>query len=572
MLNRQPYLHLAAAIIALLLSACNRDEVIPAGALPEIVLSADDATYTTITDSEIVIAPLFRYLDGGSVEWLLEGEVYATGPTLRFSSEQTGTFYFTVSATNDAGTSTADIRINVIDRSLPFIAMRVPQGGFAVQTGTPITFSPELYNSSDPDYRIVWSVDGNQVSTERTFTFTPAGTGTYHITVEATNAQGSASLAFAVNASADASRRLYFPGLTYRYPSTTRYVFPGRSVCLWVIAEGFTPTKYKWTVGNTVVDSATGPMLTFTPQIPGSYSVNVTTPEGATATATVVCVDYDEASRLRQGNGTSPRLTVYEYTPAPGQFINEGTQAQIADADAAARWASERLASAQVVSLGAFGGCLVAGFDRSIPVNTGGDYDFAITGNQFDNPQGASCEPGVVWVMQDVNGNGLPDDQWYELSGSEWQPTDGPASYAVTYYKPVAPRLPVLWSDSRDEEGEVDYLPSHSQDSYYPAWFPASSYTLRGRLLPTRHEKDPDTGFWANLPYGWGYVDNTGSDQLPDGSATGFRISNAVLPDGSPVALTYIDFIMIQSAVLGQSGHLGEISTEVTAITLPSPK
>ena len=40
---------------------------------------------------------------------------------------------------------------------------------------------------------------------------------------------------------------------------------------------------------------------------------------------------------------------------------------------------------------------------------------FAIQGNAFDS----SNEPGIVWVMQDVNGNGLPDDEWYELRGSE---------------------------------------------------------------------------------------------------------------------------------------------------------
>ena len=567
--------HLSLVILTLLaalLSGCNKDEVIPAAALPEIVLSSDDGTYSTFVDSEIVIAPLFRNLNGGSVEWLLDGEVYACGAELRFISDRIGSYYFTVSVTNTAGTSTADIRVNVIDRSLPFIAMRVPQGGFSVQTGTPVTFSPELYNSSGPDYRIVWSVDGKEMSDERDFTFTPHESAVYHISVEATNSQGSALLEFTVSASADGSRRLRFPGLTYRYPSTTRYIFPGMPVCLWVEAEGFTPENYKWTVDNTVVGSADGPMLTFTPDLPGSHTVTVSTDDGMTATVTVVCVDCDEASRFRPGSGGASRLTVYEYTPAPGQFINDGSMSGIADPDAAARWALERLEMGQTVSLGSFGGCLVAGFDRSIPVNIGGDYDFAIAGNQFDNPQGSSCEPGVVWVMQDVNGNGLPDDVWYELRGSEWQPADGPASFSVTYYQPVAPRLPVLWSDSRGTDGQVDYLPAHTQDSNYPAWLSVNSYTLRGRLLPTRHEQDPVTGFWSNLPFDWGYVDNTGSDQLPGGSATGFRISDAVLPDGSPAALTYIDFIMIQSAVLGQSGLLGEISTEVTSITLPASK
>lgn len=61
-----------------------------------------------------------------------------------------------------------------------------------------------------------------------------------------------------------------------------------------------------------------------------------------------------------------------------------------------------------------FRGYIIVGFDHSIP-NSGNQYDFCVQGNAFDG----SSEPGIVWVMQDINGNGLPDDEWYELKGSE---------------------------------------------------------------------------------------------------------------------------------------------------------
>ena len=38
-------------------------------------------------------------------------------------------------------------------------------------------------------------------------------------------------------------------------------------------------------------------------------------------------------------------------------------------------------------------------------MNDGG-YEFSVAGNQIDT----SNEPGIVWVMQDVNGNGIPDE------------------------------------------------------------------------------------------------------------------------------------------------------------------
>ena len=99
---------------------------------------------------------------------------------------------------------------------------------------------------------------------------------------------------------------------------------------------------------------------------------------------------------------------VYDYTPAPGQFINElktggfdGTQTTM---EAAIAYAEKRLAQENWVSLGGFGGYIVVGFDHSI--DNSGDYDLAILGNSFSG----SSEPGIVWVMQDENGNGLPDD------------------------------------------------------------------------------------------------------------------------------------------------------------------
>lgn len=61
-----------------------------------------------------------------------------------------------------------------------------------------------------------------------------------------------------------------------------------------------------------------------------------------------------------------------------------------------------------------------------------------------------------------------------------------------------------------------------------------------------------------------------GSDRLKgndseDGSGqrNGFKIANAIYPDGSPVDLQYVDFIKVQVGVNAKSGWLGEISTEV---------
>ena len=71
------------------------------------------------------------------------------------------------------------------------------------------------------------------------------------------------------------------------------------------------------------------------------------------------------------------------------------------------------------------------GFDHSIDNSSSGykgGYNFSITGNAFKG----SSDPGIVYVMQDTNGNTLPDDEWYELKGSEYGKEETVQEYAVT--------------------------------------------------------------------------------------------------------------------------------------------
>lgn len=261
---------------------------------------------------------------------------------------------------------------------------------------------------------------------------------------------------------------------------------------------------------------------------------------------------------------------VCDYTPAPGQFINEkqtgGMASDILAMEDACRWAQERLDNRLFVSLGGFGGYIVVGFDHSI-LSSNGDYDFAVAGNAFLSENGASNEPGIVYVMQDTNGNGLPDDTWYELRGSEYDSQNTIKNYSVTYYRPTTLNSIVEWTDNLGNSGCIDYLSAyHKQESYYPTWIVEDSYTLSGTCLEPRNVRNPMTGLWSNNEYAWGYADNVGADNTAIGDlkqCNCFRISDAVDAYGVSARLEYIDFIKVQTGVNSKSGLLGEISTEV---------
>ena len=284
-------------------------------------------------------------------------------------------------------------------------------------------------------------------------------------------------------------------------------------------------------------------------------------------TLRVTCYER-ESERVITTTGQPASNRVLEFLPAPGQFVNETGMAGYTGQksfEEARLYAENRLKKGEFVSLGNFGGYVILAFDHS--VENKGKYDFSIPGNQFEG----SNEPGVVWVMQDVNGNGKPDDEWYELRGSETGGEWTVQEYAVTYYRPAGPRQGVKWTDNLGRSGQVAYLGQfHAQDYYYPLWLEEESHTYYGTGLRQNTTQTPG-GDWSNNSFEWGYVDNAGSDNLESSSKTGktwFKISNAMTPDGQPAGLRYIDFIKVQSAINGSAGGLGELSTEVAGMAV----
>ena len=171
-----------------------------------------------------------------------------------------------------------------------------------------------------------------------------------------------------------------------------------------------------------------------------------------------------------------------------------------------------------------------------------------------------------MWVMQDENQNGEPDDTWYELAGSETGKEETIQNYAVTYYRPTEAKSAVVWSDNLGQSGEIRYLGGrHVGDSYFPQWIEGESYTLTGTRLQAYNHHDGVN--WVNPHYDWGYADNESPvDYLSTSKSNRFDISNAIDAEGNAKHLEYINFVKVQCAVNAVSGSLGEISTEICGV------
>ena len=237
---------------------------------------------------------------------------------------------------------------------------------------------------------------------------------------------------------------------------------------------------------------------------------------------------------------------VYEYVPAPGQFVNELPKYEAGDDAAVMCRKCEQAISNNaggLISLGGWGGYVTFGFDHSVENKEG--KDIQILGNAFfqsGSTEFGSSEPGIVLVSRDDNKNGEPDDEWYELKGCLYDDPQTVHHHSRTYLRAA---------DTIQNE--------FHQHPYYPQWITADELTFNGALLPSQTQKVNGQNVQRILDYG--YADNKPNSDI---EGTSFDISWAVDADGKSISLPCIDFVRIYTAVDETFPQTGELSTELS--------
>ncbi len=551
---------LISAVVAF--TACNIDEEYFA---PEIILDSETGIYTVKYGREVVVAPQYEHAEDATYCWTMDGEVISTSPSLSFMREDVGEYFITITVSTEYGTDTEEIRVDVVDLEVPTVSI-AGNKKMTVTVGTEVRLKATVRETSLPT-KFAWTVNKVLAGNDYDYTFVAKKVGTYQIEATAKNEDGSHSDMVEVEV-LDASDIPF----TWDFEKYTYHTVVGRKLLIKPLQSTREHNvEYVWSVDE--IEGLTGEdsRFVFVANKTGVYHITgvATKVEGdnnVSITRSFVVTVYDEKEFYRPKSAASQAdwNKVFEYTPAPGQFINElktgGFDASHISSEAAVAYAECRLENSNWISLGGFGGYVIVGFDHSI--SNSRSYDFGVIGNAFDG----SSEPGVVWVMQDENGNGFPDDTWYELAGSENGKYETYRDYAVTYYRPTGAGMPVQWTDNYGNTGEVDYLEQfHDQDYYYPLWIGTDSYTLTGTRLEARNYDQSGNGtYWVNPHYDWGYADNfSPTDFNSSDKANLFKISNAIDFEGNPVNMSHIDFVKVQCALNAKSGWLGEISTEV---------
>ena len=436
-----------------------------------------------------------------------------------------------------------------VDGPLPVITWVMSSGRFTIQTGESIQLVPDIENLDETSV-YVWTYEGEVIGHENYYTFTSNEPGIYYIQLTVNNRYGKVS--DEVKITVEEAENVELPEI----PENTEWQFPWTEIN---VALGRTIKVKAYMTGDTEVYEE------FAANEEGRHIVTLS--YNGQSQDFVINVCPEAGTYRRPSTGKAMVNRVYEYMPAPGHQVNgyiivgesypdNCTHEQACDsvlAHFSRKWS---------VSLGGQGGYLIAGFDHSVPAG-GAAYDLCIKGNPFSY----QSEPGIIWVSQDVNGDGLPNDQWFELAGSEYGSANHTTEYAITYFRPEKAKSAVGWRDSNNDTGYIPYMSYwNPKPFYWQPWQKENEMTFFGSRLKDRSTYEK--GISDIPPYDWGYADNLGDFiDGPAGKMGYYKISNARTWDGKPADLQYIDFIRIQTAQTGSTPNLGEISTEVYYIS-----
>ncbi|MRG45303.1 hypothetical protein GFS24_09260 [Chitinophaga sp. SYP-B3965] len=442
-----------------------------------------------------------------------------------------------------------------------------------------IVLVPAVENSVDS---LVWVVNGQRVANALQYTFqAPADPGNYSLILRAYNAGNIVQKVVQI--------------------TTGRYLNWQTSANKILVIEASSKfankTDLKWEILSApseryrLADTTNSKKALFTTVDRGTYKLKISSGD----LIDTLLITVKQSDKI-----LSPFIAkVFDYLPAPGQFVNELPKYNAGDTyETMMGKVNKELVGgdANTITLGGWGGYVVVGFDHTI-VNVPGLRDFRIHGNAFgananprpNAPFGGSCEPGVVMVAYDKNKNGKPDeDEWYEIKGSgnfsaESEPWYAAAvtakndvrtfrTYEMTYNRP-ATETPdatpptgisisnyIRWTDNQGQQGYKVKNTFHAQ-SYYPAWVKDEKIIYKGiRLARNGIEESGQGSYYVLYAFKYGYTDNYPNPH----DNSGIDIDWAIDKNGNKVVLPGIDFVKVYNGVDQENGWLGESSTEIS--------
>jgi len=356
-------------------------------------------------------------------------------------------------------------------------------------------------------------------------------------------------IGFALLTSCSKSEKLSGPIISFTIPSEGFKVEVGKSLPLIPNIVNDEKSSYTWEVNGEVVSLLKS--FTFTSSKIGNYNLQLKVSNEIGSDSKTI--------QIAVFSNSSPYISkVFDYKYGPGQHATLIPSGWKGSDFIGQPWTGTKI----YTSLGGWGGYIIAGFDHTVKNVDGADFGV------FTQP-GAGSEPGVVFVMNDTNNDGIPNDgEWLEIKGSEYNNAETIHDYQVSYYKPIGIGN-ITWKDNKGNNGEL--IPEYGTDSW---WWSGngdkSEVVFSGVKLPNAYinsSTKADSENWIIRPglFSFGYAECYNNlDYNNSLKANLFDISDAVDKNGNKANLSGISFIKVQSGVFQIAGWLNELSTEVS--------
>jgi len=454
------------------------------------VISGLENKYTVLEGEELELRPTVANDNAASYTWLQGGKEVATTLIYTFKEEVPGEYNLVLNVINKAGNDQREISVTVVKKDSPPV-ISGPEEMYIMEAGSELRLNPVVVSDSEVTYS--WILEEQEVSTGKEYVFNTSQPGKYKLLLKVTNKQGTTEkeITIIVNGESPNIETVVHTIVSMETPA----YLAGSEKLQWELLNASSELyRFSYTNSKTPL---------FIAAQAGEYQLQVT--DGEIKSRVKVIVKRSEKE-------LSPYISnVFDYLPAPGQFVNILPDYKQGDTHAdMIKKANEWLVGedAWMITLGGWGGYVTFGFDHTI-VNVSGKRDFRVNGNAFGAnygrpgaPFGGSCEPGIVMVAYDKNKNGKPDeDEWYEIKGSSNFSAEKEAWYSIatenkndtrvfrdyemTYYKPTKEEPEIIgepdnptaymtiekyirWKDNKNNTGYKVKNVYHQQ-TYYPA-------------------------------------------------------------------------------------------------------
>lgn len=311
------------------LGACSDDDD-EAGLVgaPECSLNSDTGEYKVKIGHEVTLQVTAENAINPVYAWKRAGKIVSEQETYQFKGDQLGEFFVNFRLDADNGSVEKQAKITVVDRLPPEITVSSSAVGYC---DVALKVAAET-KYTDESTTFEWSYGGRVVSHDSIYQFKEKEIDVYTLALKVTNADGVDVKNINISVIPEEEPVLFFDNGRYVEPSTIHDVRTmtcpiGRSLVLAPVRFSISDDAvYEWSVDGSV-QSETSIHFKFTPSAEGqTYEIKVKAIDGgktAEATVKVVCTPQ-EGTYFRAPTAKSYWISnhCFEFTPAPGQFVN----------------------------------------------------------------------------------------------------------------------------------------------------------------------------------------------------------------------------------------------------------